>query len=296
VTNIAFLGTGTMGFAMARNLARAQFAVRAWNRSRERAEPLADDGVTICADPREAATGAAVLVTMLSDASSVLDTAASALGALERDAIWLQMSTIGIEGTELCAGLAGRYGVQFVDAPVLGTRTPAERGELLILASGPAAAIDACQLVFDAVGSRTLRPGDAGAGTRSKLVVNAWIVGVTALLAETLSLAETLGIEPQTFFDAVSGGALDLPYAQIKGRRMIERAFEDPDFRLALASKDADLVLAAGEESELEIPVLRAVAERFRRAERDGHGDEDMAAVYLAKGAVRATLGHDGDA
>jgi 3-hydroxyisobutyrate dehydrogenase len=282
MTNIAFLGTGTMGLPMARNLAKAGFSVRAWNRTHERAEPLAEVGATICSDPREAASGATVLVTMLSDASAVLDSAASALDALEADAIWLQMSSIGIEGTEMCAALAERRGAHLVDAPVLGTRPPAERGELVILASGPAESVAACEQIFGALGQRTLRLGEAGNGTRCKVVVNNWIVGLTSVLAETVSLAEELQIDPRSFFDAIDGGPLDLPYAHMKGGRMIDREFDDPDFKLKLARKDADLALAVAEQGQLETPVLRAVADRFRSAERDGHGNEDMAATYRA--------------
>lgn len=279
---VAFLGTGTMGFPMARNLARAGVPLRAWNRSSERAEPLAQDGVTICQDPREAATGAEVVITMLSDASAVLDAAARALDGLGQAPVWAQMSTVGLEGTEECRQLAERVGAIFVDAPVLGTREPAEQAKLVILAGGPEDAIQTCRPLFEAMGQKMLELGGAGAATKAKLVVNSWVLGVTGLVAETIALAESLGIDPQVFFDAVEGGTLDLPYAQLKGHAMIERSFEDAPFRLSLARKDADLVLAAAEEASLDAPVLRAVAERLRRAEADGHGDEDMAATFLA--------------
>jgi 3-hydroxyisobutyrate dehydrogenase len=281
-TEIAFLGTGTMGLPMARNLAAAGFSVHAWNRSPERARPLAEHGVQVFDDPRAAAERCDLLVTMLSDCAAVLDAAGQALGGLPENAIWVQMSTIGIEGIEACAELADRAAVRLVDAPVLGTRQPAERGELVILASGPPEAEAECQPIFDAVGSRTMWLGEAGAGTRLKIVVNGWVVGVVAVLAETISLAEASGVDPQRFFDAIEGGPLDLPYARVKGRMMIERAFGDPQFRLALSRKDADLLLAAAESAELEVPVMRAVAERLYRAERAGHGDDDMAATYLA--------------
>jgi 3-hydroxyisobutyrate dehydrogenase len=282
VTTVGFLGTGTMGLPMARNLAKSGFTVKAWNRSRERAEPLARDGVEVCDEPSQAASGADVVITMLSDSATVLDTAGRALQDLGQRPVWAQMSTVGLEGTELSRQLAERVGVPFVDAPVLGTREPAEQAKLVVLASGPEEALRTCRPLFDAVGQRTLELGDAGRATRAKLVVNSWVLGVTALAAETLALAEALGIEPQTFFDAVEGGTLDLPYARLKGKLMIERSFDDAAFKLSLARKDADLVLAGAEEESLDSPVLRAVAERFRRAEDDGHGDEDMAANFLA--------------
>lgn len=282
MTKIAFLGTGTMGMPMARNLLRAGFELRAWNRTIERARPLADEGAQVVEDPGEAARSADLLITMLSDTDAVLAAARPALESLDQGDLWVQMSTIGIVGTERCARLAGEHGIQFVDAPVLGTKQPAEEGKLVILASGPEGVRERCDPVFDALGSRTLWLGEAGAGMRCKMVVNAWVVGVVGVLAETIALAETLGVDPQRFFDAVDGGPLDLPYARMKGALMIKRSFDDPAFRLALARKDADLILEAASAHGLELPIMEAVAERMRRAERDGHGDEDMAATYWA--------------
>lgn len=270
---------------MARHLLESGLPVRAWNRSAERAQPLCEHGAEVFAEPGDAAEGCGLLVTMLSDASAVLDTAAQALERLDDGGVWLQMSTIGIEGIERCQALAERHDARLVDAPVLGTREPAEKGQLVVLAAGDTDALDAGQPVFDAVGTRTLRFDQVGQGTRCKLVVNSWLVGVTSVLAESISLAEALGIDPERFFEAVEGGALDLPYARLKGKAMIAKSFGDPDFRLALAGKDADLVLAAAEGEDLDIPVIRAVAARMNRAEQAGHGDKDMAATYLATAA-----------
>jgi 3-hydroxyisobutyrate dehydrogenase len=282
MTRVAFLGTGTMGLPMARNLARAGVELRAWNRTLERARPLEREGATVCEDPRETAADSDVLVTMLSDTVAVLDTAAGVLPSLAPDAVWVQMSTIGLQGSAMCEDAAGDAGVQFVDAPVLGTREPAEQGELVVLASGPPEARERLAKLFDAVGKRTLWVGEAGQGTRAKVVINSWIVGVVGVLAETIALAQSLDVDPQVFFDALEGGPLDLPYARLKGKLMIEDAFDDPAFRLALARKDSELVLDAAEQGGLELPIAEAVCDRLRRAEEAGHGDEDMAATYWA--------------
>jgi 3-hydroxyisobutyrate dehydrogenase len=168
---VAVLGAGgLMGFAMARNLAREGYAIRAWNRSREKAEPLAQDGAEVADTPAEAAEGAEVILTMLADADTVLDAMDRDDGALAAshagDAIWLQMSTIGIEGTDRCLALAADRGLGFLDAPVLGTKAPAEQGNLVVLASGPEALRDRVQGLFDVVGARTMWVGEAGAATR----------------------------------------------------------------------------------------------------------------------------------
>ncbi len=283
IEQVAVLGAGgTMGFPIARNLARAGFRVRAWNRSAEKAQPLQQNGASIAGTPAEAADGAQAIVTMLADADAVLDVIEGDDGALARagrDSVWVQVSTIGLKGTERCAAAAENAGVRFVDSPVLGTRQPAEKGELVVLASGPDEVRESLAPLVDAVGRRTLWLGEAGEGTRLKLVTNAWIVTVVEGGAETIALAEGMGVDPARFLEAISGGTLDLPYLQMKGRAMIERNFE-PSFKLALAAKDAHLVSEAAARYGLDLPVLKAIEERLRQGVSE-HGDEDMSATFL---------------
>jgi 3-hydroxyisobutyrate dehydrogenase len=277
MATIAALGTGVMGAPMARNLARAGHEVRAWNRSLDKAQALSDEGVGVRDDPASAADGADVVMTMLSDADAVLDVARRA--NLADGQIWWQASTIGIEGTEQCAVLAHETGAVLVDAPVLGTRLPAEEGKLVVLASGPDAALDACAPLFDAVGQRTMRLGAAGTATRLKLAVNLWVLVVTQGTAETIAVAQSLGVEPGWVLEALEGGALDLPYFRMKTKLMLDEEFP-ASFALALAAKDARLVAAAAERHGADLPIARAVAERLTQATDAGHGDEDMAATY----------------
>ena len=276
--SIAVLGTGAMGAPMARNLARAGHDVRAWNRTIDKAAPLRDDGVDVGDDPAAAADGADVVMTMLSDADAVLAVAGQA--KLRDGQVWWQASTIGIDGNERCAALAAETGAALVDAPVLGTRQPAEEGKLVVLASGPDDALDACAPLFDAVAARTLRLGEAGAGTRLKLAVNTWVLVVTEGTAETIALAEALGLDPNLVIEAVSGGGLDLPYFRMKANMMFEREFP-PSFALTLAAKDARLAVEAAERHGADLPAARATAARMTEAAQAGHGDEDMAATYL---------------
>jgi 3-hydroxyisobutyrate dehydrogenase len=202
-------------------------------------------------------------------------------GAPDR-CLWLQTSTVGVEGTQQLAERAARAGVAFVDAPVLGTKEPAERGELTVLAAGARALEPTCKPVTDAIARKVVwldeRPGQ---GTRVKLVMNAWVTGLVTLLGETVALAEGLQVEPDRFLEILRGGPMDSPYAQIKGRAMIERAFP-ASFPLRLAHKDVRLILDAARQVGLSLPLLEAVAQDFARAERAGHGDEDMAAVAAA--------------
>jgi len=279
---VALLGTGIMGAAMARNLIQAGAEVRAWNRSTEKAEPLARDGATVVEDPAEAASGADFLLTMLSDADVIEDVVGDGvLPALADGGVWLQMSTVGERGNERLARLASENSVAYVDAPVLGTKAPAEQGQLVVLASGPDDVRSKCEPVFEAVGSKTVWLGEAGEGSRLKLVVNNWIVGLLGVLAETIAFARATGVDPQKFLETIEGGPLGLPYAQIKGAMMIEEDFPT-SFSAKLARKDAGLVLDAAEERGLRMSLAPAVAARLDEAIEAGHGEEDMAAVYEA--------------
>jgi 3-hydroxyisobutyrate dehydrogenase len=281
-TKVAVLGTGIMGAAMARNLLAAGMKVSAWNRSREKAELLRQDGAEVADSPADAARGADFLLTMLADADVIEGAVAGdVLSALAEGGVWLQMSTVGEEDTRRLAETANEHGVDFVDAPVLGTKQPAEQGQLIVLASGPEEARERSQPAFDAVGSKTVWLGEAGEGSRLKLVVNNWIVGLLGVLAETVSLANSIGVDPAAFLETIEGGPLGLPYAQLKGNMMIEEDFPT-SFSARLARKDAGLVLATAEASDLEMPIARAVAARFDEAIQAGHGEEDMAALYRA--------------
>ncbi len=281
-TRVAVLGTGIMGSAMARNLLSDGIKVRAWNRSREKAEPLKEDGAEIAESPADAARGADFLLTMLADADVIEEAVdGDVLSGLAEGGVWLQMSTVGEEGNARLSKTAKEYGVPYVDAPVLGTKQPAEQGQLVVLASGPREVRERSEPIFDAVGSKTVWLGEAGAGSRLKLVVNNWIVGLLGVLAETVAFSKTIGVDPVRFLETIEGGPLGLPYAQLKGNMMIEEDFPT-SFSATLARKDAALVLDAAEENGLPMPVAEAVAARFDEAIRAGHGEEDMAAVYRA--------------
>jgi len=281
-TTVALLGTGIMGAAMARNLTKSGMEVRAWNRSMEKATLLAGDGAKVVDDPAEAVSGADFLLTMLSDADVIEDVVGDGvLPALADGGVWLQMSTVGERGNERLARLASENSVAYVDAPVLGTKAPAEQGQLIVLASGPEEVREKCEPVFEAVGSKTVWLGGAGEGSRLKLVVNNWIVGLLGVLAETIAFARATGVDPQKFLETIEGGPLGLPYAQMKGAMMIDEDFPT-SFSAKLARKDGGLVLDAAEARGLDLAVASAVAARFDEAIEAGHGEEDMAAVYRA--------------
>jgi 3-hydroxyisobutyrate dehydrogenase len=205
-----------------------------------------------------------------------------ALNGMSENAIWVQMSTIGVAATERAAELAEETGVTLVDAPVSGTKEPAEKGELIVIVAGPERALDTCEPVFAAIGQKTVRVGaEPGRASAFKLVLNTWLIGLVQSLAETIALARALGFEPELFLETISGGALDSQYAQLKGKAMAQEEFP-ASFPLRLARKDAGLVVQEAERRELDLPAIRAALRQLERASELGLGDQDLAAVYEA--------------
>jgi len=279
---VAVLGTGTMGAPMARRIAAAGLPLRVWNRSRAKAEPLAEVGAVVADDVAGAVRGADVVVTVLLDADAVAAVVEQARGSLGPGAVWLQMSTVGVEGAQRLAGLADDLGVAFVDAPVLGTKGPATDGALVVLAAGPAPLREAVTPVLEAVGSRTLWQDEAGAGSRLKLACNAWVLAQVEAAAESLHLAAALGVDPHLVLSAVAGGASDSAYLQLKGTAMLDDAVDEPSFPLAGARKDAGLIVEAATAAGLDLAVARAVRARFDAAAEQGLGGADVAATHRA--------------
>lgn len=279
---IALLGTGTMGAGMTRSLLRAGLPVTVWNRTTEKARPLADDGATVAESAEEAVQDADVVITMLFDADSVQSVVGDVADRM-RDAVWLQSSTIGPDATERVAAFAKDRGLTLVDAPVLGTKGPAEQGKLVMLVSGPADAIDKAQPALDAMGSKTMRLGDEpGRASALKIVANAFIGTLTAGIAQSVALAESLGLDPADFTGALAGGASDSPYVQVKGKAMIEGTTDDAQFQLDGVLKDLRLARGVAEQQGVSIALLDAAVESYERASGEGHGSEDMAGVVAA--------------
>jgi 3-hydroxyisobutyrate dehydrogenase len=281
----AVLGTGIMGSAIARNLAAAGLRTAVWDRSPAATAPLADAGALVAASPAEAVRNADVVITMLPTAEVINSVffAGGVAQALAHGAVWAQMGTIGVQAT---ADLASRLGelrpdALFVDAPVSGSKGPAEAGQLLILASGPAAAASALDPVFSVLGRRTVWLGEAGQGSAMKLAVNAYMSILIEGVAEALELAGRLGIDPARLAECIEGGPLDAPIADAKLHKM-ERGDFTPEFPLAWALKDVDLAATAAGAGEL--PLLTALSRQWHTAVNAGHGRDDVSAARLALG------------
>jgi 3-hydroxyisobutyrate dehydrogenase len=276
MTKVSLLGTGIMGAGMGRSMARAGLDVTVWNRSIEKARAL---DLPVAEDPAGAVRNADVVVTMLFDFESVARVMTDALPAMRPDAVWLQTSTIGLEETVALSDLAAKHSVSFVDAPVLGTRQPAENGQLTVLAAGQAELRERLAPVLDAISAKVVWTGDRpGDGHRLKLVMNAWVLTITAGTAQSVGLAEALGLDPRQFLDLIAGGPLDAGYAQLKGKAMLAGDFT-PAFALSGAAKDAGLIREAADEAGVPTDLAVALEKLFASA---GDQNDDMAAVVRA--------------
>ena len=279
----AVLGTGIMGAAIARSLAREGHDVRVWNRTPSRAADIVGDGITACAAIADTLLDADVVFTMLFDAASVLELADEVVGALGAGTVWAQSTTVGPEGMRRIADAADGVRDRLLDAPVLGTKQPAEDGKLTVVVSGAAAAVDTARPAFDAIGARTIEVGERlGDASALKLAVNSWVASICAATAQGMGLAEALGLEPRMFLDAIQGGAADSAYAQAKGSIMAERAWSDPAFALDSVVKDVGLMLDAARESGFPDDLLATLLGLYERASERGLGGADMSAVRAA--------------
>jgi 3-hydroxyisobutyrate dehydrogenase len=280
---VAVIGAGIMGSAMTRNLAAAGLNTRVWDRSPAATAPLAAAGAVVAPSAPEAVRDADVVITMLptADAVEAVIFDGGVADAFADGSVWAQMGTIGIEAIRRIRDrlAAQRPGVIFVDAPVSGSKGPAEQGQLLILASGPAAAADRLNPVFDILGRKTVWLGEAGQGSLVKLVVNAYMSILIEGVAETMELADRLGIGHKELAEAIEGGPLDAPIADAKLHKM-DRGDYSAEFPLEWALKDVDLAIsAAGDETP---PLLAALSGQWHAAVAAGHGRQDISAARLA--------------
>ncbi len=282
---VAVLGLGTMGTAMAQTAHRSELPLVVWNRDPAAAKSLSDMGVTVAPTVADATGSADVIVTMVTNAEAVRSIAGEQglVEALRPGAVWAQMSTIGVEATEQLSALVGtqRPDVHFVDAPVSGSKVPAENGTLLIFASGADDARPLVRPVFDVIGQRTIWLGPAGNGSRMKLVNNVLLAFTAEGVANSLALAHRMGLETSRVVEAFDGGPLISAWESGKLRR-IEQGNYSAEFALALAFKDVNLALAEGGPDRFK--VLAALATEWQEIVDRGLGVEDVTVVTQALG------------
>lgn len=279
---VAVLGLGAMGHAFAANLLKNDLPVRVWNRTHSRGDDLAERGAINAASASDAVSGARFVITMLPDVETtreVLLGEGDALKQLPDNAVVIQMGTIGVQQTDTLIRdiQQARSDITFIDAPVSGTKAPAEQATISVLASGNQTAADGIDTVFDAISKRVVWLGDAGRGSRMKLVVNAWLIHMMQGIAESARLADTLGFSTEELWSVLDGGPLAAPYVKAKLDKI---GGEEYSAQMALewGLKDARLALEAAGGADL--PGLVRISEIWREAVDAGLGEQDIAAVH----------------
>jgi 3-hydroxyisobutyrate dehydrogenase len=277
---VAVLGIGAMGHAMATSILRAGIPTIVWNRSPAPTRDLAELGADVADTPADAARRAAIVITMVTDTDAVISIARDQgmLAALAPGAVWAQMSTIGVAGIERVAAMvaAERPEVTLLDAPVSGSRDPAERGQLTIFASGPEAARPRVTSLFDALGQRTIWVGAVGAGSRLKLVNNTLVAFAAEGVANAAALAGRLGLATEQVIQALAGSPLVAPWQAAKLQRIATGEFS-AQFALSLALKDVRLALQAADDDRF--AVLGCLADEWQQAVDEGLGGQDLTVV-----------------
>jgi 3-hydroxyisobutyrate dehydrogenase len=276
--NVAFLGIGTMGAAMAANIARAGFPVTVWNRSPARAQAIVGDGVTAASSPAKAAATAQVTVVCVSDTPDVEAVLFGPSGAAEGAAagsIVVDMSTISPSATRQFAERLATRDVTLLDAPVSGGSEGARKGTLSIFVGGDEAALERARPILAAMGTTITHCGPSGAGQVAKAVNQVILAGTYLGVAEGLVLAMKSGLDPALAATALSGGAAQSWVLANRSRQMIENDYP-LGFRTALHLKDLRIALGLAEELGADLPVTGLAATFEEELLAGGHGDEDV--------------------
>eukprot|EP00963_Diacronema_lutheri_P008182 scaffold718_cov342-Pavlova_lutheri.AAC.38 len=282
--SVGFLGLGIMGAPMASRLINAGYEVTVWNRSPEKCGPLAVVGAMVASTPREAASKSDVTFAMMAD-----PVAAEAVACGEEGVVhgmgpgkgYVDVSTVDVQTSTRIGDAIRATGAEFLEAPVSGSKGPAETGQLIFLTAGDEALYHRCAAAFDEMGKAKLFLGEVGQGAKMKLVVNMIMGSMMAAFAEGLSLGDAAGLDPKAILDVVSLGAISSPMFTLKGPLMLEEKF-DPAFPLKHQQKDMRLAIALADELSQPMPVAASANELYKQARALGMADKDFCAVLAA--------------
>jgi 3-hydroxyisobutyrate dehydrogenase-like beta-hydroxyacid dehydrogenase len=281
--NIAFIGLGNMGSAMAQNLIKAGHSLRVYNRTRSRAEELQPLGGHVAATPGEAAAGAEIAITMLADdhvLESMMFEKGTLLDSLPANAIHISCSTISVALSRRMAAAHAERKQHYVSAPVFGRPEAAAAAKLFIVAAGPAAQVERCKPLFDAMGQKTFVVGeDASGATLLKLNGNFLITTVIESLAESFALVRKSGLDANQFLEILTSTLFNAPIYKTYGALIVADKFTPPGFKVPLGLKDNRLLLAAAEEAAVPMPMASLVRDRFLAAMAQGLGELDWASI-----------------
>ena len=280
--NVGFIGLGIMGSRMAANLLNAGIKLSVYNRTRSKADELVQRGAVWCNSPADAAKGSSILFTMLATPEAV-DSAAFGdrgfIGALAPGSIWVDCSTVQPAMSRKNSSIAKSREIHFIDAPVLGTKKPAQEGKLVFFVGGDQADVQAVSPLLEKMGSAIKHVGGNGMGTALKMVVNLLLAQNMVMFSEAVALGQALGFTRQMLFDTLLNGPMAAPYLTVKRPKIEEGKFE-ADFPLKWMHKDLHLATLTAYENNVALPLANCAKEIFAKAKRAGMGELDFSAIY----------------
>ncbi len=280
---IGFIGLGIMGGRMAANLQKKGHELVVYNRTREKAGPLLSEGAVWANTPAEVARQVNIIFTMLSKPDAVAETALLGkngfLHHLPKNSLWVDCSTVNPSFSKLMANEAKQRGVRFLDAPVAGSKGPAEQGQLLFFVGGEKTDVDEVKPLLEAMGKAVVHVGGHGMGTAMKMVNNLILAGAMVGFSEAMVLGEALGISRDMLFNTLIGSPVAAPFLAMKRSKIEEGRFES-EFPLQWMHKDLQLAADTAYEAGVALPAGNIVKEIFALAMRDGLGEMDFSAVY----------------
>jgi len=287
---IGFIGMGIMGRRMAANLANAGYELKVYNRTRIKPLPfLCLNNVQSVESAKEAAASSDVVFTMLSTPEVVDDVAAGADGfltALPSDSIWVDSSTVNPSFSRKMADLCKEQNIRFLDAPVAGSKMPAEQGELLFLVGGDASAVKECAPLFETMGKKYIHAGENGMGASFKMVFNLLLGEAMMAFSEGLVLGEALGLSREMMLDVLLQSPVAAPFLGGK-RKKLESGDYEPEFPLQWMQKDLHLAAQSGFEKNKALPALNGIKEIFALAKQNGWAEKDFSSIYEFLGQQR---------
>jgi 3-hydroxyisobutyrate dehydrogenase-like beta-hydroxyacid dehydrogenase len=280
--NVGFIGLGIMGSRMAANLLNAGIRLSIHNRTRSKADELIQRGAVWYDAPSDAAKGSAIIFTMLATPEAVESVAFGEKGfidALAPGSIWVDCSTVHPALSRKNASIANSRKIRFVDAPVLGTKKPAQEGKLVFFVGGDSVDVEAVRPLLEKMGSAVKHVGGNGMGTAFKMVVNLMLAQNMVMFSEAIALGQALGFSRQMLFDTLLNGPMAAPYLTVKRPKIEEGKFE-ADFPLKWMHKDLHLATLTAYENDVALPLANCAKEIFAKAKRAGMGELDFSAIY----------------
>lgn len=287
---IGFIGLGIMGSRMAMNLLDNGYQLFVYNRTPNKAEPLLAKDAVWCESPADMAGQVDILFSMLANPQAVEETALGEDGFLDsmrENALWVDCSTVNPSFSHHMAARAAARSVRFIDAPVAGTKGPAEKGELLFLVGGDQADVDQLRPLFEIMGRQVLHAGGHGMGTSLKMIFNLLLGEAMLAFSEALALGQSLGIPQERLLEILPGSAVVAPFISGKRAKIAQDDYE-ADFPLKWMRKDLQLAAQTGYEEGVALPAVNATKEIYALAIQADYGDLDFSAIcrFLTRGAA----------